>query len=163
MRQSKIFFVLESIIMFLGLNCCDVDKLELVNPNEITPETYFKTEDQVQKAVNAVYATMQTPGLYQRTIFFAMDNIDPVSNKEQPRIAIEHERKIELCSEQVRFNDLVRWRRLEAFIQEVLPGVVKFRRDAVNFDPAKHYLWPIPQREMDINSAIADADQNPGY
>jgi len=93
----------------------------------------------------------------------AMDAIYPVSNKEQLRIVIEHERKIELCSEQVRFNDLVRWRRLEAFIQEVLPGVVKFRRDAVNFDPAKHYLWPIPQREIDINSAIADADQNPGY
>jgi hypothetical protein len=93
----------------------------------------------------------------------AMDAIYPVSNKEQLRIVIEHERKIELCSEQVRFNDLVRWRRLEAFIQEVLPGVVKFKRDEVNFDPAKHYLWPIPQREMDINSAIADADQNPGY
>jgi hypothetical protein len=93
----------------------------------------------------------------------AMDAIYPVSNKEQLRIVIEHERKIELCSEQVRFNDLVRWRRLEAFIQEVLPGVVKFKRDEVNFDPAKHYLWPIPQREIDINSAIADADQNPGY
>jgi hypothetical protein len=64
-----------------------------------------------------------------------MDAIYPVSNKEQLRIAIEHERKIELCSEQVRFNDLVRWRRLEEFIQEVLPGVIKFRRDAVNFNP----------------------------
>jgi len=93
----------------------------------------------------------------------AMDAIYPVSNKEQLRIVIEHERKIELCSEQVRFNDLVRWRRLEAFIREVLPGVVKFRRDAVHFDPAIHYLWPIPQAEINSNPAISEEDQNPGY
>jgi hypothetical protein len=92
-----------------------------------------------------------------------MDAIYPVSNKEQLRIVIEHERKIELCNEQVRFNDLVRWRRLEAFIQEVLPGVVKFRRDAVHFDPAIHYLWPIPQAEINSNPAISEDDQNPGY
>jgi hypothetical protein len=94
----------------------------------------------------------------------AMDAIYPVSNKEQLRIAIEHERKIELCNEQVRFNDLVRWRRLEDFIRdEAIPGLPDFRKAWVQFDPAKHYLWPIPQREMDINSAITDADQNPGY
>jgi len=93
----------------------------------------------------------------------AMDAIYPVSNKEQLRIVIEHERKIELCSEQVRFNDLVRWRRLEAFIREVLPGVVEFRRDAVNFDPAIHYLWPIPQAEINSNPAITEDDQNFGY
>lgn len=93
----------------------------------------------------------------------AMEAIYPVSNKEQLRIVIEHERKIELCSEQVRFNDLVRWRRLEAFIQEVLPEVVKFRRDAVNFDASKNYLWPIPQAEIDLNPAITQEDQNYGY
>jgi hypothetical protein len=92
----------------------------------------------------------------------AMDPIYPVSNKEQLRKAIEHERKIELCNEQVRFNDLVRWRRLEAFIREVLSGIVKFRRDAVNFDPAKHYLWPIPQAEINSNPAITENDQNFG-
>ncbi len=47
-----------------------------------------------------------------------MNTIYPVSSPEQIRKAIEHERKIELCSEQVRINDLIRWRRLEAFIRE---------------------------------------------
>ncbi len=92
-----------------------------------------------------------------------MDTIYPATNKEQLRIVIEHERKIELCSEQVRFNDLVRWRHLEAFIQEVLPKVVKFRRDAVNFDPSKNYLWPIPQSEINSNPSITEEDQNHGY
>jgi hypothetical protein len=92
-----------------------------------------------------------------------MDAIYPVSNKEQLKIVIEHERKIELCNEQVRFNDLVRWHRLEVFIPEVLPGVVEFRRDAVRFNPAIHYLWPIPQAEINSNPAITEDDQNFGY
>ncbi len=64
----------------------------------------------------------------------AMDAIYPVSNKEQLRIVIEHERKIELCNEQVRFNDLVRWRRLEAFYPEKsCPELAKFRKGCGQF------------------------------
>ncbi|MBN1143772.1 MAG: RagB/SusD family nutrient uptake outer membrane protein [Bacteroidales bacterium] len=94
----------------------------------------------------------------------AMDNIYPVSTKEQIRIAIEHERKVELCSEQVRFDDLVRWRRLEAFINnEIKPFLPGYHKDAIDFDPAIHELWPIPQSEIDLNPNINKEDQNPGY
>ena len=62
-------------MMILLLNCCNVDKLELTNPNQLTTETYFKTEAQVQMAVNAVYAGLQTHGLYQYDLFFAMDGM----------------------------------------------------------------------------------------
>ncbi len=93
----------------------------------------------------------------------AMDAIYPVSSREQVRIAIEHERKIELCNEQVRFNDLVRWHRLEVFIPEVVQGLIEFKRDAVYFNPAIHYLWPIPQAEINSNPAITEDDQNFGY
>ncbi|RZL08800.1 MAG: RagB/SusD family nutrient uptake outer membrane protein, partial [Hymenobacter sp.] len=34
------------------------------------------------------------------------------------------------------------------------------RVDQRTFDPAKHYLWPVPQRERDIN---ANLTQNPGW
>ncbi len=94
----------------------------------------------------------------------AMDAIYPVSNQEQIRIAIEHERRVELCNEQVRFDDLVRWRRLEAFINnELKPTLSKFHRESIYFDPDIHYLWPIPQDEIDLNPAISQADQNFGY
>ncbi len=73
MRQPKLFYISASIIIILKLICCDVDKLNLVNPNELTPETFFKTETQVQQAVNAVYANLQTDGLYQRTLYYSMD------------------------------------------------------------------------------------------
>lgn len=94
----------------------------------------------------------------------AMDTVYPVSNQEQLRKAIEHERKIELCNEQVRINDLMRWRRLEDFIrEEAMPMLPYYKRMAMNFDPTKNYLWPIPQAEIDLNPAITEDDQNFGY
>jgi hypothetical protein len=94
----------------------------------------------------------------------AMDTVYPVSNQEQLRKAIEHERKIELCNEQVRINDLIRWRRLEAFIrEEAIPLLPYYMKDRMSFDPAIHYLWPIPQSEIDLNPAITEDDQNYGY
>lgn len=94
----------------------------------------------------------------------AMNTVYPVANKEQIRKAIEHERKIELCNEQVRFNDLVRWRRLEDFIRdEAIPNLPDSRKTYMQFDPDKHYLWPIPQAEIDLNPNINQEDQNPGY
>jgi hypothetical protein len=93
-----------------------------------------------------------------------MNNIYPVSNQQQLRKAIEHERKIELCNEQVRINDLIRWHRLEAFIREEVMHLLPFyMKNAIMFDPAKHYLWPVPQSEIDSNPAITQNDQNYGY
>lgn len=57
----------------LAINSCDTKDLELTNPNALSPETFFKTKNQVQSAVNACYANLQTRGLYARHIFFALD------------------------------------------------------------------------------------------
>jgi len=73
MNQIRNKSVVSTIIMILFLNSCNVDKLELTNPNELTPDNFFKTEAEVQQAVNAVYANLQTDGLYQRTLFYSMD------------------------------------------------------------------------------------------
>ena len=35
--------------------------------------------------------------------------------------------------------------------------------DRRTFDPARDYLWPIPQKEIDSNPAIGPENQNPGY
>jgi hypothetical protein len=94
----------------------------------------------------------------------AMDSVYPVSSIDQIRIAIEHERKVELCSEQVRFDDLVRWRRLEPFMMnEIKPFLPGYHKELNYFDPEIHYLWPIPKAEIDLNPAISEADQNFGY
>ena len=65
--------------MYLGVlvlsNSCDSEKLDLTNPNQLQPETYFKTENQVKSAINAVYGSMQTTAMYNRHMWFGNDNM----------------------------------------------------------------------------------------
>jgi len=92
----------------------------------------------------------------------AMDAKYPVNNLANFMIALEHERKVELAGEQVRFPDLVRWGRLAPFMAQLIAGnqlPIKEKTD-MKFDPNKNQLWPIPQREMQSNKLMT---QNPGY
>ncbi len=95
----------------------------------------------------------------------AMNAIYPVSTLDEFMVALEHERKIELCGEQIRFSDLVRWGRLEAFLRsdKLLNSIPKADKAALVFTSPKNLLWPIPQKEIDVNPSIAQEDQNPGY
>ncbi|MDO1514464.1 RagB/SusD family nutrient uptake outer membrane protein [Maribacter confluentis] len=76
MKTTKIIFSMFTLFTALVvINACSENDLELVNPNGLSPETFFKTEAQVQSAVNAVYANLQTRGLYSRHMFFSQDNM----------------------------------------------------------------------------------------
>jgi len=95
----------------------------------------------------------------------AMDAIYPVNDLAGFMVALEHERKVELCGEQIRFFDLQRWERLAPFLtsEKLLSSIPKADREALVFSASKHYLWPIPQREIDVNPNIDQDDQNTGY
>jgi len=74
MKTNKIilsFFSLCTAIVIISA-CSDKD-LELVDPGSLSPETFFKTQAQVQSSVNAVYANLQTIGLFTRAYFFMHD------------------------------------------------------------------------------------------
>lgn len=89
----------------------------------------------------------------------------PVDTPNQIFNAIVHERFVELCGEQVRFDDLVRWD-LDSIELQVLPDE-NFNNPAGalprGYDPSVHSLMPIPQIEIDANTEISVSDQNPGY
>jgi starch-binding outer membrane protein, SusD/RagB family len=71
--------------------------------------------------------------------------------KDQFRDKVLEERKLELACEGHRWFDLVRTGALEKYVPIAKPGLV----------PTKtHYLFPIPQRERDINKNLP---QNEGY
>ena len=72
-------------------------------------------------------------------------------SKEQFRAAVLKERRMELVAEGHRWFDLVRSKTLETLVPVAKPGVTPVQR---------HYLFPIPQREMDLNPNLV---QNPGY
>lgn len=82
---------------------------------------------------------------------------------------IRRERRVELAFEGIRLFDIRRWR----IAHEVMPGVPEglTYKDADGnnvtitgaktriFDANKHYLWPIPQSEIDITHL----EQNPNW
>lgn len=76
----------------------------------------------------------------------------PTGTKEQTRIAIQHERQVEMPGEQVRNRDIRRWRRLGFLANEPITNWA-----------SRYDLLPIPTSELDNNSALTNADQNPGY
>ena len=63
---------------------------------------------------------------------------------------IRRERRVELAVEMHRFFDLRRW----GIAEEALAAV------NVDYDPEVNDVFPIPQRELDVNPALR---QNPGY
>lgn len=73
-----------------------------------------------------------------------------VTNKDQINTWLRHERRVELAFESQRFNDLKRWK----IAKQVLTAMGKNFQD-------KHYLYPIPQTEVDRTAGTIK--QNEGY
>jgi hypothetical protein len=76
----------------------------------------------------------------------------PTGSKTEMFRAIQHERQVELAGEQIRNKDIRRWRRQNMLATEPIPNW------NVRYDKL-----PIPLSEIDNNSALTNADQNPGF
>lgn len=89
-------------------------------------------------------------------------------SQDDMRERIRHERRVELAFENHRFWDVRRW-----MIAEIVDNKDVHRVEVDDegnifypvfqkrvFNPEKHYLFPIPQSEIDKNNAI---EQNPGW
>jgi len=72
-------------------------------------------------------------------------------SKDEFRAAVLNERRMEFVAEGQRWFDLARTHTLETLVPIAKPGIVP---------QSKHYLFPIPQREIDLNPNLK---QNTGY
>jgi starch-binding outer membrane protein, SusD/RagB family len=74
------------------------------------------------------------------------------------------ERARELCFEFQRWFDLARTGKFETFLEKTRsPNNPLIVNTATSFNPAKHYLFPIPQSEIDLSTNKANFKQNPNY
>jgi len=74
------------------------------------------------------------------------------------------ERARELCFEFQRWFDLARTGRFETFLDTTRsPTDTKIVNTGTSFDPVKHYLFPIPQSELDLSTNKENFKQNPNY
>lgn len=67
----KRIFIL--FILFTGIVSCDEDILNVENPNVPTQETFWKTVDDAQLGLNAVYSQFLRVGNWSRWIYFRYD------------------------------------------------------------------------------------------
>jgi len=107
-----------------------------------------------------------------------MPNVDQAIYNTQTtlRELVRRERRVEFAMEGLRWFDIQRWQigpqvragdvfgaRLGQVNEKTGALTLTSERIFVekrNFDPAVHYLWPIPQKQRDINKNLT---QNPGY
>jgi hypothetical protein len=91
-------------------------------------------------------------------------------NQSQLRDAVRLERTLELAWEGWRLFDIRRWKIAQNVMQGKVFGMTYFvGNNPITvevpsvlrvFDPSKHYLWPIPQKEKTLNPTLG---QNPGW
>jgi starch-binding outer membrane protein, SusD/RagB family len=97
-----------------------------------------------------------------------MPAITAGKTQAQLRDAVRYERRAEFVLEGRRLFDIRRWKLAEQLmpgqkfgIDYVEGGVTKkYVADNRAFNPARDYLWAIPQRELDLAPGLV---QNPGY
>ncbi|MFO7826046.1 MAG: RagB/SusD family nutrient uptake outer membrane protein [Cyclobacterium sp.] len=118
----------------------------LLNFAEATNELNGPT----QAVYDAVNAVRTRPGV-------DMPSLPEGLSQDEMRDRIWNERRVEFAFEGMRYRDIKRWRYAEEYIPTLVEPGSGIQRQ---FDPAKHYLFPFPQSEIDINPNL---EQNPGY
>ncbi|MEO6630224.1 MAG: RagB/SusD family nutrient uptake outer membrane protein, partial [Mucilaginibacter sp.] len=84
---------------------------------------------------------------------------------------VRNERRSELALESLRYDDIKRWKIAETVMNHATGNEVRGAKFAANstafiklvvrrFDPAKHYLWPIPTESLQTDPKLT---QNPGW
>ncbi|MFN8345223.1 MAG: RagB/SusD family nutrient uptake outer membrane protein [Spirosomataceae bacterium] len=91
----------------------------------------------------------------------AMPKVEAVEGKnltkQQLLEIVRHERRVETAFEGLRYYDLKRWGILKERAVDNYMKVDKVQAPAIQtriFTAPKHNVWPIPQRELDVNPAL---------
>jgi starch-binding outer membrane protein, SusD/RagB family len=107
------------------------------------------TEQQVRDLVNQVRTRATMP---------KVEAVEGANLTKQQLIDIvRQERRVETAFEGLRYYDLKRWGILKQRSVDIYMSVDKVQATAIQtriFEPNRHNVWPIPQREIDANSAL---------
>jgi len=71
--MKRIYHILFGIFIILLIPACSESLLEIENPNEPTVNTFWKTEDDAQKGINAAYSMLYKEGGWMRWLSFRYD------------------------------------------------------------------------------------------
>lgn len=135
--------------------------------------TYAEAKIEANQIDNSVYDAINL--VRNRAGMPDVDKAKYVTQAEL-RTLLRRERRVELALEGLRWYDIQRWKIGEQVMNGSLYGARISQIDANGnvtytstehvkiedrvFDPAKNYLWPVPQGQRDLNKKLS---QNPGY
>lgn len=125
----------------------------LLNRAEALLESGTYTEAQVRDLVNQVRTRATMP---------KVEAVEGTNLTKQQLIDIvRQERRVETAFEGLRLYDLKRWGILKERVVDIYMSVDRVQAPALEEREfkAKHYVWPIPQRELDVNSALVQHDE----
>ncbi len=94
----------------------------------------------------------------QRSGLAPLSTVKPGLTQDQFFQQLKHERITEMCGEMTRWLDLKRWGDLDR--QSGVDSIAARDPDFKNFVVGKNRVFPIPQKEIDLNPSI---QQNPGW
>src|SRR6187399_1659935 len=72
MKHNLNKLVIAAVLAFTSMLACN-EKLEVLDQNNPTTESYFKTAAELQNGVNAIYSTLRSAELVGREWFFTHD------------------------------------------------------------------------------------------
>ncbi len=145
--------------------------------------TYAEATFELNEAISDADLDLSINLLRIRAGIAPLTNAFVSGNGLEMRNEIRRERRTELGLEGFRYDDLLRWKTAETEMPKALVGAKVFPEEYVgvdvadlnldpdghvivepatkrNFDPAKHYLWPLPLEQLGLNPAM---DQNPNW
>jgi starch-binding outer membrane protein, SusD/RagB family len=117
-----------------------------------------------QSVLNAINAVRQRPDV-------AMPALTTIGTQSEMREIVRKERLVELAFEGLRFFDIRRWRIAESVMPGKIQGMtyadangtlktIEVQAWTNTFDKNRDYLWPIPQKERELNPNLG---QNLGW
>ncbi|BDD09318.1 hypothetical protein FUAX_17500 [Fulvitalea axinellae] len=125
--------------------------LRLADVYLMMAECYNEQGDQAKakEYIDRVRARANMPGIEE-------------SSKTEVFNRIMRERAVELVLEGHRYNDLIRWKKAEMLDGKVEKKILGNPYYTRVFDPARDYLWPIPEGEIRVNPKLGE-EQNPNW
>lgn len=129
--------------------------------------TYAEAKIEANQIDQSVYDAIN---LVRKRSDVNMPAIATGQSQAQLRAAVRHERAVELAFEGLRTFDIRRWKTAETVLPGPIKGITYLKNGVLTiyvnnsfvrtFNPAKDYLWPIPQQENIIDKNLT---QNPGW
>lgn len=154
--QKKLTSYPDDVEVFIPLGESDLNIIVIRYAEVLL--NYAEALNELHESPNAeIYWAMN---LIRKRPSVDMPDIEMGMSKLEMRETIRHERRIELALENLYYSDIRRWRIAEIVnngpIYNANGDVIENRQ----FNPDRDYLWPVPQREIDLNPNLT---QNPNW